>query len=317
MNYIEIAKQVLEKHSIKSKSIVLIGQNYTSVYKVTDDNKNMIYCLRLHISKDNMLNDNNEKIKINSELEWISAIAADTDIIVPTPYKNIYGEYVTEINGVNCSLLKWIDGESRFNEDTCKQLIEVMAKLHKHASNWVIPEGFVRPSYDFKDVPTIFSHMNNIDIGTNSKDSFMILKEAYQKAINIIVSIEKNNKNWGLIHRDLIPQNILFHNDKICPIDFGACGFGFYLFDICYTFVCIPAWYREFFLNEYIKYFSLPDNYIQLAEALYITAHTPQDENGLRDALQWIPDYINNLASREASLFLNDKSFLFETAFFM
>jgi Ser/Thr protein kinase RdoA (MazF antagonist) len=257
MHYDKIAKEVIKSYSIKSKLIEFIGQNFTAVYKVIGENENDKYCLRLHISKDDKKDD---KKSVSSELEWISAIAADTNVTVPVPYKNLYDEYVTEIDNISCSLTKWLDGENKLDEETSKLLIEVMAKLHKHASNWTIPAGFKRPSFDVNNVTNVFMPLDNLKSDLVSSDSIRILKEAAQRAISIINSVEKKQATWGLIHNDLQPQNLLFHEGKICPIDFGACGFGFFLSDIATTFHYIPVWYREFFFNEYAKYMKLPDN---------------------------------------------------------
>ena len=317
MDYCKIAEEALKSYPVKSKSIEFASQNLTTVYKVIGENENDKYCLRLHISRDNKKDDKNS---VNSELTWLAAITADTDITVPVPYKNLHDEYVTEIDDINCSLTKWLDGENKLDEETSKLLIEVMAKLHKYASTWIIPSGFKRPSFDVNNITKVFKPLDNLKTDLVSNDSIKILKEASQKAISIINSIEKSQATWGLIHNDLQPQNLLFHDGKICPIDFGACGFGFFLTDIATTFHYIPVWYREFFFNEYAKYMPLPDNYINLTEALYIAGHVIGLEFPLgltEDTLEWLPNYINNVANKEAIHFLNDKSFLFETAFFM
>lgn len=316
MDYIETAKKALKDFAIKSQSIELIVENLTKVYKVIDDNGNDKYCLRLHKSNDNKKDD---KVTVNSELEWISAIANDTDIAVPVPYKNIHGEYVTEIDGISCSLTKWLDGENKLDRETINLLIELMAKMHKHTSTWEIPKGFTRPQFNVGDLTTACGLLDNLRADKGSKDVIEILLEAAKKAIIVINSIEKNQTTWGLIHNDLQPQNLLFLNGTMSPIDFGSCGFGFYLSDICTAFHYIPPSYRETFFNEYVKHMPLPNNYVCMAEALYIAGHViglaPHTLNG--DTSEWLTDYIINVANKEAIHFINNKPFLFETAFFM
>ncbi|MEK4324654.1 phosphotransferase [Paenibacillus sp. FSL R7-0312] len=86
-------------------------------------------------------------------------------------------------------------------------------------------------------------------------------------------SIERTTSNWGMIHADLIPNNLLFYEQEVRPIDFGACGFGYYLFDLGWTFSYIHPSFREQLLQSYSMHHPLPDNYIERLEGLFIAAH--------------------------------------------
>ena len=151
MNNLKIAEEALKLYPIKSKSIEFIDDNDNTVYKISSDRH---YCLRLHTAKERDAVFG-EKAVINSELEWVAAIARDTDIIVPEPYKNINGEYVTMIDNICCSLTKWLEGRpSGFDKpdgyikaltasedmdefddkEDALNFIKVLAKLHRQSS---------------------------------------------------------------------------------------------------------------------------------------------------------------------------------------
>lgn len=57
--------------------------------------------------------------------------------VLPSPIKNNIGEYVTKIADINCTLLKWVDGEQKqfvptVNDAEC--VGELIGKLHKQSS---------------------------------------------------------------------------------------------------------------------------------------------------------------------------------------
>jgi len=335
MNYNKIAEEALKAYSIKNESIEFIAQSGGIVYKVND-----IYCLKLYLSINNALEAVwSEKSVVNSELEWLAAIARGTDITVPVPYKNIHGEYVTVIEGISCSLTKWLKGRpSGFgkpdgyikallaNEDMdnfddkedALNYIKVLGKLHKHSSEWMRPAGFKRPVIELTedDMTNIFIKLDDLNGELYHKNDIDTIKLAGRKAFEKKKTIEKNNMTWGLVHSDYTPSNYIVYNHEIRPIDFGGCGFNYYLADLALAVHFVAPHKREFFLDLYSGYFPLLDNYINLTETLYITSEL-QTLNwylirGYDDLNEWLPKDINIWARNEFNYYLNDEPFLFD-----
>lgn len=73
-----------------------------------------------------------------------------------------------------------------------------------------------------------------------------------------------------MIHADLIPSNLVFLGKEVRPIDFGACGFGYYLGDLGWTFSYIHPAFRERLLQSYAQFYPLPDNYVELLEGFLL-----------------------------------------------
>lgn len=87
-----IAKQALNNYSITCSSIDFIGQSANTIYKIIDLENNC-YSLRLHLSKSETLeNIWTEQEVIRSEMVWLHSLALDTDLTLPSPFKNIHGE---------------------------------------------------------------------------------------------------------------------------------------------------------------------------------------------------------------------------------
>lgn len=126
-------------------------------------------------------------------------------------------------------------------------------------------------------------------------------------------ALQKTPTTWGIIHADLIPSNFVFYNQEVRPIDFGACGFGYYLHDLGWTFSYIHPALRNTLLEAYNGTVKLPDNHVELLEGFFVAAQleTMNFWLGLPDALEWLPNHIDKLASREFAPYVQQESFLF------
>ena len=95
---------------------------------------------------------------IRSELLWLSTLRTQANLVVPEPVLAADGTFVQEVPvaGVpqprHCVLFRWIHGRFR-NHDllTPKELERVgsfIARLHRHAETFVLPDKFERPRLD-------------------------------------------------------------------------------------------------------------------------------------------------------------------------
>ena len=303
--------------SIRYQSIAHIGTNANSVFKITDQMNNC-YSLRIHQSRNDAMEDVwTEKEVIHSEMVWLEALTRETDLVVPSPIKNNDTDYVTSINGLNCTLLKWVDGEQKPivpSSEEAGYVGEMIGKLHKHSSAWIVPFNFHRPLFDHTRILQSLEKLSQLaDKDELNKDEVKIVKLAGERAISMMTDIEGTSGNWGIIHADLIPNNFVFYEREVRAIDFGACGFGYYLFDLGWTFSYIHPSFRSNLLEAYTKHFELPTNYIELLEGFFVAAQleTMNFWIGLPESKEWLPGHIGKLASREFQSYVNKQEFLF------
>ena len=346
MDYNKIAEEAIKNYPIESKSIEFTDKgmscelaihNNTMLqqYKVIDD-KNNIYILRLYEFTDfgPKYDAATERAIINSELEWVASIGSGTDILVPEPVKSIHGEYVTAIDGVYCLLIKNFKGDNwkrhylsfasyedmdKFGDRTeGENWIKVIAKLHKHASEWTPPAGFVRPSYDANNVVKIFPEIDNIKHDMSApkveifKKDLEIIKSAGQKALERLKTspIEKNNMSWGLIHANLIHLCFQIFNHIPYPSDYSDTIFGYYMADIARAFFFVAPVKREYFFELYSKYFTLPKDYVSQIETFYIIRWLEIFYFNMKKSNDYPPEDTELLADKEFGYYLNDEPFL-------
>ena len=206
------------------------------------------------------------QVAVGSELTWLAAVQADTELSVPTPLRTRDGEWTTVADGLVCSVLGWQTGRMQANHPRpvhFRRLGSVLARLHDHASAWTPPSGFVRMRWDWE---TFFGNTMEYG-GISAADCWDLLPTPVRLQFDEIarrMRLIMTDGPDGLIHADLYLENALFESDALRIIDFDDCGFGYWLYDLA-----VPLWdnrYRDNYpvlraalLDGYAAHRELPD----------------------------------------------------------
>jgi Ser/Thr protein kinase RdoA (MazF antagonist) len=281
----DIAQVVLTNYDIPGAQLTFIGQSQNTTFRVETSTGDR-FLLRLHsgieTTGDRSTDVWREARVIESELLWLNAITQDTNIIVPKPIQNRFGEWVTSFTqtemGIKfpCSLLRWVDGDHLSGEPTplqIKQLGMLMARLHQHSSSWSLPSRFSRPIHDTEQIKLAASQLGIlVQNKIISVDHYQLFQTAATQVQKFMAELQQSDSTWGLIHADLHQGNYLFYGQEIRPIDFSRCGFGFYLYDIGQAVGDMDAALRSHFFEGYTHVRSLPSNYQSIVEAFFVGA---------------------------------------------
>ncbi len=203
--------------------ITLIAARENRVYQA---NINQQRCaLRLHRHGYRSLPE------IKAELLWMDMLAGN-GIAVPKPVNAADGDCVRLIDGVIVDLLTWVDGEplSRIPPTTALyyQLGQLLAKMHLLADQWNAASGLNRPAWDLTGPePTWDRFWENPQITAQQQSVLKEFRSVAHQAINALP-----HPDIGLIHADLVPDNVLISNGQLHPIDFDDGGFGHRVFDV-------------------------------------------------------------------------------------
>lgn len=121
-----------------------------------------------------------------------------------------------------------------------QQIGAQMAQMHALADGWSLPAGFACPKWDAEglvgDTP-FWGLPWAIDA---SPEDTALLHAARARAQSALVSYVAEGADYGLIHADLVRENVLVDADRLHFIDFDDCGFGFRMFDIATTLLKNP-----------------------------------------------------------------------------
>jgi Ser/Thr protein kinase RdoA (MazF antagonist) len=213
---------------------------------------------------------------IRSELKWLTALRADTDLSVPEPVPTGDGDLtaIATADGVPeprvCSVLRWMDGRVHTASPRpvhLRRLGIAMARLHNHAEGWRRPADFVRIHWDWA---TFFGDTMEYG-GINAARVWDLLPDDVRRRYDQVASrmervmarLGGGTDMVGLIHADLHLDNALFLGDDVRLIDFDDCGSGYWLYD-----VAVALWelrhrhdyesFRTAFLDGYLRHRPLP-----------------------------------------------------------
>jgi len=322
----DIAQVALTNYDILDAQLTFIGQSQNTTFRV-DAPTGDRFLLRLHTgietAGDRSTDLGREPQVIESELLWLNAIAHDTNVIVPQPVQNRFGEWVTSFTRtetgmkIPCSLLRWVDGNHLSGEPTplqIKQLGMLMARLHQHSSSWSLPSSFSRPIHDVEQIKLAVSQLGIlVQNKIISVDHYQLFQTAAAQVQTFMAELQQNHITWGLIHADLHQGNYLFYGEEVCPIDFSRCGFGFYLYDIGQAVGDIDASLRSHFFEGYTCVRSLPNHYQSIVEAFFVGATVENFAflSSNPDEYEWLSRAVPYVVENHLCSYLGGEHFLF------
>lgn len=178
-------------------------------------------------------------LAIRSEVDWLRAIRAQTDLEVPVALETPAGEVAPLVTAGgpvrHVSILRWMDGsirEASARPIHLRRLGEAMAALHEQADGWTPPPGFTRIRWDHE----AFFGDAMVYGGVPAADCWRLLPASLRGRFEAVADRARgyldDDTDRGLIHADLHLGNALFAGDRVKLIDFDDCGTGPRLYDL-------------------------------------------------------------------------------------
>jgi acetylornithine/succinyldiaminopimelate/putrescine aminotransferase/Ser/Thr protein kinase RdoA (MazF antagonist) len=185
---------------------------------------------------------------LDSELTWMQALrddGFDVPDVVPTVDDRRFATVSHEGVERQCSLLEWVPGdlfhdlgrvERGMRDEMCdryRRLGALAAGLHRQAIDWQPPEGFVRHAWDedglLGDEPRMGRFWDHPDLSPAQRREFLKARIVLR---GLLRKLGKTPDNYGLVHADFLPDNILVHDGRLTLIDFDDCGYGWHLYEM-------------------------------------------------------------------------------------
>ena len=201
------------------------------VYKVTHENG--AYALRFKRP------GYRDLAELTSELDWLAEMAR-AGLGVPAPRPSQNGNLLECFDGQFVDMITWLAGTplGRSREPlalpdpvrTFSDLGAEMARLHLACDNWTAPSGFARCRWDREgllgDAPLWGRFWENpaLDAPTTA-----MLRDFRSQATRALARLDLD---IGLIHADLVRENVILDGTDLHLIDFDDGGYGYRLFDV-------------------------------------------------------------------------------------
>lgn len=237
----EIATTALQNWGIHDAELEIVKHRENTVFRATTPG-GRCYALRVHQVG---LHDDRA---IRSELAWMQALH-DDGFLVPAVVPAEHGDLVVTVcvgdETRRCSLLEWIEGslfndlgrvENGMQEEMCdryRRLGALAARLHIQAMNWQPPPDFERHAWDedglLGDEPRMGRFWDHPDLTPQQRREFLKARIVLQGFLN---KLGKTRDNYGLVHADFLPDNIIVNAAGLTLIDFDDSGFGWHLYEM-------------------------------------------------------------------------------------
>ncbi len=224
---------------------------------------------------------------LHSELAWMKALAA-SGIEVPQPILSRRGKPFELVDGAGVpgprqvDVFEWIEGhqlgtieQGLSNDPEWVTRIygivgELAAQMHNQSSAWRPPADFERHSWCDEGLAgeaPLWGRFWELDALSATQRS--LFERLRGRIVQELATYGRAPDRFGLIHADLIPENILVETNRLRIIDFDDAGFGWYLFEIATSlyFIRRETHYevaRDALVAGYRRHRSLPDEHLHM-----------------------------------------------------
>lgn len=187
-----------------------------------------------------------DETALRSEILWLSALATE-GVPVPCPIRTTAGSILIVVQDSHgprrATMLEWVAGSPI---GASRQLLQLdgiekqrvffnlgagMAKLHTSSDAWTLPAEFSRHSWDRDGLvgarPFWGRFWDSAEVGPETRLALAGLRDGIDDALTNAPSLD-----YGLIHADLVRENVLLDGDTLHFIDFDDAGFGWRMFDV-------------------------------------------------------------------------------------
>ncbi|MEO5758143.1 MAG: phosphotransferase [Mesorhizobium sp.] len=187
---------------------------------------------------------------LRSELQWM-AFLRSSGVATPSPVATQAGDLfvsastgkITTPRQVDC--LSWLEGRTvgargvplGHTPEQAREIFtalgQTIARMHNATASWPQPAGFARHAWDFDGFfgpnPTWGRFQSSPFLDGSRRE---LVYQAHERAVKALSRHERSARNFGLIHADLVRENVLIHDGAIRIIDFDDCGFGWHMYDL-------------------------------------------------------------------------------------
>jgi Ser/Thr protein kinase RdoA (MazF antagonist) len=152
--------------------------------------------------------------------------------------------------------------------DIYRSVGRLAARVHNQACAWVVPNSFTRHAWDAEGLAgekPLWGRFWELEaLSGPQRGLFVTLKD---RLFAELTELGTAADRYGLIHADLVPENILVDGNTLQVIDFDDAGFGWHMFELATSlyFIRRDAAYeeaRDALIEGYRQVRPLPDAHL-------------------------------------------------------
>jgi Ser/Thr protein kinase RdoA (MazF antagonist) len=179
---------------------------------------------------------------VAAEMDWLAALARDTALSVPRPFRARNGAFVVEAAAPGvpeprlCAIFSWVPGTDladHISPANMAKLGALMAELHAHASTYAPPRDL-----DLLHFDRVFPFPEPVILFEERFATFFTPERyaAYRQAIDwaqeSIDRLKSSGEPMRILHADLHQWNVRYARGVLSPLDFEDLMWGWPVQDI-------------------------------------------------------------------------------------
>ncbi len=279
---------------------------------------------------------------LRSQLLWLSALGRETDLLVPEPALTNDGSLLGYISSEDLSprhprprsvsgrrdaedlhrdleglprmsrtfaLVRWVPGGHKESEDLQPEdaslLGSYMARLHRHAEGYGVPEGSAFPRWDWESTFGEAAQLWRTGPAFYSASEMETFRAIARHVREHLEALGYDRDVFHIIHGDIKLDNFVFRTGTVAAIDFEASGRGHSLFDLSRMYNSFRRGHRNHldplwsvFLESYRRERPLPEGY----ERYLNTFNVMQRVTAVNNRLAYLSRRGTPLQSQQPSL---------------
>jgi Ser/Thr protein kinase RdoA (MazF antagonist) len=239
----ELGAKALSRWGLKGAELQLLKHRENTVMKVTTPSGDC-YAMRIHRLAYRSDAD------LLSELQWLESLRA-AGIATTEARRTLDDSWFVSVStaalpeGRQCDLLAWVPGSAigsveegvALDESALAAVYhsagELAARIHNHGETWQRPPGFTRLSWDEDG---FFGESGSVcgrywDLAVLAPDQLALLHRAREVCVAALCDFGKSADRYGLVHGDMLPENLFYDGAGLRLIDWDDTGFGWHLYD--------------------------------------------------------------------------------------
>lgn len=235
----QLALNALAHYELDVARLRLVTNDMNGIFRI-DTRDGEKYILRVTLPE-----GGHDRDHVDAEMDWLAALARDTDLSVPRPLPAKDGSLVVEVGagGVPearlCEVFSWVPGKNLdedMSEVNISKLGELMAGLHLHALTYLPPSDLSLLRYD-----RVFPFPEPVLLFDEQFSPLFTLegRAVYEKAVawaqESIDHLKASGEPMRILHNDLHQWNVRVARGVLSPIDFEDLMLGWPVQDIATT----------------------------------------------------------------------------------
>jgi Ser/Thr protein kinase RdoA (MazF antagonist) len=262
-----LALNALKHYKLELARLSLVTNDMNGIFRV-DTRDGRKYILRVTLPE-----GGHTRAHVAAEMDWLAALARDTNLSVPRPLPAKDGSLVVEASASGvpearlCEIFSWVNGKDLAEDMSAvniSKLGELMAGLHAHALIYHPPAELSLLRFDrvfpFPEPVVLFDEKFSALFPAKRR---AIYEKAITWAQDSIDRLKASGEPMRILHGDLHQWNVRNARGVLSPIDFEDLMLGWPVQDIATTLYYFDAEnfsaLRSTFQSGYERYSPWPE----------------------------------------------------------